>query len=371
MTTTTEMTVDTTLDDERRDALVERLFGSLLGGMELLSIDLGRRLGLYATLSESGAQTAAGFARRAGIAERYAREWLEQQAVAGILDVEDPDRTPAERRYTLPAVHADVLLHAEHPANLMGAAPSLTGLALTLSAVAEAYRTGTGVSYADFGADIRHGIGAFNRPMFVGELAGTWLAALPEVRDRLAQGGCVLDVGCGTGWSSIALARAFPQTTVVAIDLDEASIADARDNAERAGVADRVTFEVHNAATYHPAGAERYDLACMFEALHDMGEPVAALRRIRAALAPGAPVLIADERVAERFTAPADEVERFMYGWSVLHCLPATIDESDAVANGTVLREGTVGDWARQAGFRHVQTLPIDNDFWRFYRLDA
>ncbi|HEX8759787.1 MAG TPA: class I SAM-dependent methyltransferase [Pseudonocardiaceae bacterium] len=371
MTTTTEATVDTTVNDERRDALVERLFGSLLGGMELLSIDLGRRLGLYATLSESGAETAAGFARRARIAERYAQEWLEQQAVAGILDVDAPDRPSAERRYTLPAAHADVLVHAEHPANLMGAAPSLTGLACTLAAVAEAYRTGTGVSYADFGAEIRHGIGAFNRPMFVGELAGTWLAALPEVRDRLAQGGCVLDVGCGTGWSSIALARAFPQTTVVGIDLDEASIADARDNAERAGVADRVTFEVRNAAAYHPAGASRYDLACLFEALHDMGEPVAALRRIRAALAPGAPVLIADERVAERFTAPADEVERFMYGWSVLHCLPATIDESDAVANGTVLREGTVRDWARQAGFRQVQTLPIDNDFWRFYRLDA
>ena len=248
MTTTTEATVDTTVDDERRDALVERLFGSLLGGMELLSIDLGRRLGLYATLSESGAQTAAGFARRAGIAERYAREWLEQQAVAGVLDVDAPDRPSAERRYTLPAAHADVLVHAEHPANLMGAAPSLTGLALTLSAVAEAYRTGTGVSYADFGADIRHGIGAFDRPMFVGELAGTCLA-LPEVRDRLAQGGRVLDVGCGTGWSSIALARAFPQTTVVGIDLDEASIADARDNAERADVADRVTFEVRNAAT--------------------------------------------------------------------------------------------------------------------------
>lgn len=82
-------------------------------------------------------------------------------------------------------------------------------------------------------------------------------------------------------------------------------------------------------------------------------------------------MLIADERVAERFTAPADEVERFMYGWSVLHCLPATIDESDAVANGTVLRESTVRDWAHQAGFHHVQTLPIDNDFWRFYRLDA
>jgi 2-polyprenyl-3-methyl-5-hydroxy-6-metoxy-1,4-benzoquinol methylase len=355
-------------DEQRRDALAERLFASLLSGAELLSVDIGRRLGLYGGLQELGAVAPAEFAARAGVAERYAREWLEQQAVAGIIDVDDPELPAAQRRYQLPAGHAAVLVDEESPAYLMGAAPSLTGLALTLGAVVDAYRSGRGVPYADFGADIRHGIGAFNRPMFVNEL-GTWLRALPDVLERLTRGGRVLDVGCGTGWSSIAIARQFPRVTVHAIDLDEASIEDARANARQAGLADRVTFDVVNATEF--ATAERFDLVCMFEALHDMGSPVEALRRIRAALAPGGAVLIADERVADTFTAPGDEVERFMYAWSVLHCLAATVAESADVANGTVLRERTAHAWAREAGFSGIETLPVDNDFWRFYRFDA
>ncbi len=354
----------------RRDQLVERLFTSLLHGMELASIDLGRRLGLYVILREIGPATYGELAERTGIAQRYAREWLEQQAVAGILDVDDAEASAAARRYALPGAHADVLVDEDHPAYLMGAAPSLTGLARVLPAVADAYRIGAGVPYADYGVEIRHGIGAFNRPMFRNELAD-WVAALPDVAARLRAGGArVLDIGCGTGWSSIALARAFPAVSVHGVDLDEASIAEARDHAEQAGAADRVTFEVRNAAQLAPAG-QPYDLACIFEALHDMGEPVEALRRIRAVLAPGAAVLVADERVADTFTAPGDEIERFMYGWSALHCLPATLAESRAFANGTVMRESTVRDWARQAGFARAQTLPLDNDFWRFYRLEG
>lgn len=354
-------------DDQRRDELVERMFNALVGGMELLSIDLGRRLGLYGALREHGPLTDDELSGHTGVAHRYATEWLEQQAVAGILEATEP--TDGERRYTLPAPHADVLLAEEHPAHVMGAAPSLTGLALSLPAVADAYRRGTGVPYATFGTEIRHGIGSFNRPMFAGELAG-WVRALPDVAARLNFSDArVLDVGCGTGWSSITLAREFPRIRVHGIDLDEASIAEARTHARAAGVADRVTFSVQDAAEL-PAQAP-VDLACVFEALHDMGRPVEVLRRVRAALALGGAVLIGDERVAASFTAPGDAVERFMYGWSVLHCLPATVAETGHdIANGTVLRESTVHTWARQAGFSASETLAIDNDFWRFYRFD-
>jgi 2-polyprenyl-3-methyl-5-hydroxy-6-metoxy-1,4-benzoquinol methylase len=354
---------------EQRDALVERLFSALVGGMELLSIDLGRRLGLYATLSDHGPITCGEFSARSGVADRYALEWLEQQAVAGIVEVDDP-RAPAEsRRYRLPPVHADVLLDVEHPSHLMGAAPTLTGLALAVPAVADAYRTGTGVPYAAFGTEIRHGIGTFNRPLFANELA-QWVAALPDVAARLTAGQArVLDVGCGTGWSSIELARAFPKIAVHGVDLDENSILEARAHADAAGVADRVTFEVADAADL-TAPRTPYDFACVFEALHDMAEPVEVLRQVREALAPTGVVLAGDERVAPEFTAPGDEIERFMYGWSVLHCLPATIAESGTTANGTVLRESTVHNWARQAGFGASAALAIDNDFWRFYRFD-
>ncbi|MGH3753137.1 MAG: hypothetical protein ACRDRP_10635 [Pseudonocardiaceae bacterium] len=134
-------------------------------------------------------------------------------------------------------------------------------------------------------------------------------------------------------------------------------------------MADRVQFEVGDAAG--AAVGSGYQLATLFEALHDMGDPVGALRQVRSALAAGAPLLVADERVAKGFIAPGDEVERLNYGWSVLHCLPATRATSPVVANGTVLRSTTVRQWASEAGFSRTEELPIANDFWRFYRLEG
>jgi SAM-dependent methyltransferase len=353
-----------------RDALGERLFGALLGGMELLSVELGMQTGLYPALRDGGPATAGELAGRAGISERYAREWLEQQATAGFLEVHTPGG-PAQRRYVLPDGHAEALLEVESPGYMSAAGPTLVGLAKVLETVAAAYRSGEGVPYDRYGAEIRHGIGDFNRPMFTNELAAEWLPTLGDVYPRLRSGaaGRVLDVACGTGWSSIALAMALPGVHVDGVDLDEASIADAQRNAAAAGVADRVRFEVGDAAALDGPGG--YDLACIFEALHDMGDPVAALRRIRGLLGPGAPLLVVDERVAESFTAAGGEIERLYYAWSVLHCLPATLAESPKIAHGTVLRTDTVRTWARASGYVSVEILPVANDLWRFYRLDA
>ncbi|HEU4422267.1 MAG TPA: class I SAM-dependent methyltransferase [Pilimelia sp.] len=347
------------IDEQRRDALAERLFNAAVVGAELLTVELGRRLGLYAAVHEHGPLTAAQLASHAGIAERYAREWLEQQAATGFLDVDGAS-------FTLPAAYVPVLLVEDDPAHLIATAPLLTALAGSLPAVADAYRRGDGVPYEDFGADLRHGIAALNRPAFANDLAG-WLAAVPGAADRLQAGGRVLDLGCGVGWSSIAIAGSFPTARVHGVDMDANSIADARRNAARAGLADRVTFATANAADL--AGADSYDLVCVFEALHDMGEPVKALKAARSVLADGGSVLVADERVNDTFTTQADEVERLSYAFSVLHCLPATMAESTAVANGTVLRAPTVRDWAHEAGFSRVEVLPIENLFWRFYRL--
>jgi SAM-dependent methyltransferase len=362
----------TTTDDQtaRREALSERLFDALVDTMELASAYAGLRLGLYQVLRDGGPATAAELAERAGIDERYAREWLEQQAVAGLLDVEGVAGDQDARAYRLPAAHAEVLLDPDNPLHAGWAPLWMGSLASVLHRIPETYRTGQGVPYPDYGADCRLGIAQMNRPMFVNDLAD-WFRGDPELDARLqATGARVLDLGCGTGWSSIALARAYPGLRVDGVDSDEASIAEARRNAAEAGVGDRVRFEVADAATVGERDGG-YDAAFVFEALHDMARPVEALRAVRGLLGDGGVLVVADEKVAEEFTAPGDEIERLNYGFSWWHCLPASRVETPSAAAGTALRPATVRGWAEEAGFATVQVMPVDHAFWRFYRLEG
>jgi 2-polyprenyl-3-methyl-5-hydroxy-6-metoxy-1,4-benzoquinol methylase len=344
---------------DRSDALVERLFTDTIGALELFSVYLGAELGLYGELAERGA-TPAELSARAGIAERYAREWLEQQAVAGIVEVGD------DGRFSLPADHARVLASPDDPAHVAPFGHMIAGVGGVIERVAEAYRTGGGVPYADYGRAFRHGQGHINRPAFVHELPGEWLDALPDIRSRLTAGGHAADVGCGQGFSTAALAKAFPAARVVGIDADPDSIADARRHASEEGV--EVELVAADAAALAEHG--RFDLVLVLEALHDLAHPVETLAAIRAALAPGGAALVVDERVADAFAAPGDEVERMMYGWSVTHCLPTQMVEPGSAALGTVLRADTLRDLATSAGFGHVAVLPVDNDLFRLYRLD-
>jgi SAM-dependent methyltransferase len=355
---------------ERRDAVVEQLFLGAIGAMETLHVYVGDRLGLYAVLAEMPDASPVELATGAGIAERYAREWLEQQAVAGVLDVVGDDGDPRTRRYRLPAEVAEVMTDADSLNYLAPLASLVASVGQTLPAVLEAFRTGGGVPFEAYGEDLRNGIARINRPMFLHQLATEWVPALPDIEARLRatdEPAHVADLGCGSGWSSIALSRAYPAAFVDGIDLDESSIAEARRNAAAAGV-ERVRFGCRDAGD--PALAGRYDLVTLFETLHDMADPVAALRAAAALLAPGGAVLIGDEKVAETFTAPGDELERFNYGWSALHCLPAGLTEPTSAGTGTVIRPDTVRRYAREAGFSRVTVLPIEHDFWRFYRLD-
>jgi 2-polyprenyl-3-methyl-5-hydroxy-6-metoxy-1,4-benzoquinol methylase len=207
--------------------------------------------------------------------------------------------------------------------------------------------------------------------MFDALLGTEWLPAIPEVDARLKSDppARVADVACGEGYSTLAIARAYPNAIVDGLDLDEASIAAARRHLEGSGVDDRVTFHLRDAADPELAG--RYDLVYIHEALHDMSYPVRVLRACRGLLGEGGSVVIGDERVADKFTVPGDELERFYYGFSILHCLPVGMVGEGAAGTGTVMRSGTVRRYAEEAGFRTFEVLPIENDFYRFYRLGA
>ncbi len=357
-----------TPDDARRDALAGRLFEALLGTFDLLSVQLGIELGLYAALREGGPATAPELAERSGIDARYAREWLEHQAVTGLLDVDDTETDADLRRYALPAGHAAVLLDPDDLATMIPVAQAPLSVADAWPALLSAYRTGAGIHWNEYPriSEIQEGA---NRPLFRHLLAQEWLPAIPDVDARLRAGGArVADVACGGGWSTIAIARAYPDVEVHGLDLDTEAISRARAKARAEGLEERARFHVVDGGDHGLDGT--FDLVTIFEAVHDMARPVEVLEAARRLLAPGGTVLVMDERVAERFTAPGDEIERLMYGYSVFVCLANGLADPPSVGTGTVMRPDTLRRYATEAGFGSTTVLPIEHEAFRFYRLD-
>jgi 2-polyprenyl-3-methyl-5-hydroxy-6-metoxy-1,4-benzoquinol methylase len=356
-------------DVAERDALVGRMLGSTIGTLELMHVYVGYRLGLYRALAKVRSLTASELAKATGINERYAREWLEEQAVAGFLAADPTTGDARRRRFRLSRAGAEVMNDPESLNFLAPLSAAVVGIAGVMPEVMEAFRTGGGVPYAVYGHDVRSAIAELNRPGFLTLLGSKWFPSVPELDARLRSEppARVADVGCGTGWSSIGIAGAYPLVTVDGLDIDAASIKQAKRNAGDRGVADRVRFQIRDAADPRLAG--QYDLVTAFETIHDMSDPVAVLRAMRALIKQGGFVLVADEKVAEEFTAPGDDVERFLYGWSALHCLPVGMVEPDSAGTGTIMRPSRLREYARAAGFGGVEVLPIEADMWRFYRL--
>jgi 2-polyprenyl-3-methyl-5-hydroxy-6-metoxy-1,4-benzoquinol methylase len=363
MTTQTDKTI------EQRDALAARLFQASAGTAEVFTAYIGERLGLYSALRQKGALTSPELAACTGVAERYAREWLEQQAVAGILTVDDVAAPPQARRYTLPEGHAEVLLDCESLAYLTPFLRAVASVGRTLPQVLEAFRTGEGVPWDAYGDDLREAQAGMNRPHFLTLLGSDWFPKVPDVHARLQADppARVADIACGAGWSSIAIAKAYPNVRVDGFDLDAPAIEMARANAIAAGVADRVAFYAQDAAQV-PA-TQTYDLAVIFEAVHDMAQPVSVLATVRRIVGPSGAVIVMDERVEETFMAPGSDFERLFYAISVLTCLPNGLAESPSVGTGTVMRPSALRAYAREAGFKDMTVLPIEHDQFRFYRL--
>jgi 2-polyprenyl-3-methyl-5-hydroxy-6-metoxy-1,4-benzoquinol methylase len=357
-------TLDTAPDTGTSDAFVRRLLDAVLATMDLHAVYVGDRLGYYRALT-AGPLTSTELAGRTGTAERYAREWLEQQAVTGIL-VTDPAFDTARRRYALPAAHVAALTDVLDLSHVAPMARAVIGFAKRTDELVDAFRTGGGVSWAEHGADAREGQAAANRPLFLGPLGREYLPSIPDVDASLRAGGRVADVGCGLGWSSIGIALAYPDATVDGYDVDGPSVEAARGNAREAGVDDRVRFHAVDAATFE---GPSYDAVFAFECVHDLPDPVGVLASMRRLAGKRGSVIVMDERVAETFTAPGDDVERLMYGYSLMCCLADGMAHATSVGTGTVMRPATLRRYAEAAGFAGVEILDIANDFFRFYRL--
>jgi 2-polyprenyl-3-methyl-5-hydroxy-6-metoxy-1,4-benzoquinol methylase len=351
------------------EELAGRLFNAGVQAADLFTVHLGTQLGLYRAIDEHGPLTSAELAEHTGLAERYVREWLQGQATNGLVVPDSRDVSSA--RFRLAPGVRETLLDPTSPSHLAPMAEAIASVGEVLPRIVAAFRSGDGVPYADYpdGARIQD---AFNRPAYTNDLVTTWLPAMPDVQARLADAtrpARVGDLGCGAGWSAVMLAKAYPHLTVEGIDNDRASIEAAQEHAEEKGVADRVRFRVADLSEPDADGGARYDVAFIFECLHDLPRPVEALANPRRWIGPDGTLIVMDERANESLTTPGDEVERFFAQISTLWCLPQGLVGKDPEPVGTLLRPAKLRELAAKAGFTEVTVLDLEHPFWRFYRL--
>ncbi|MDX1417980.1 MAG: class I SAM-dependent methyltransferase [Candidatus Promineifilaceae bacterium] len=365
-TTTIELTQDQT---EQRDAFVERLLASVGGAFDIFTLHIGYRLGFYDALAGTDSMTSTELAAETGTQERYVREWLEQQTVTGILQVQNPEDGPQARRFSLSPAHTEVLTDINSPNYILPLAPMIAGVVRPIEQLLKAFQVGGGVPYSEYGTDFREGQGAINRVTFLEDLPNEWLPAIPDIYERLQDDlpTRVADIGMGAGWSSIGIAKKYPQVQVDGFDLDAPSVEMAKRNARDADLNGTVNFHVRDAGD--PTLKGQYDLVLALECIHDVSDPVAVLGKMRQLAGKNGAVIVADERVGDDFTPNGNDVEWMMYGWSVLHCLPVGMADMPSAATGTVMRTKNLREYALEAGFREVEVLPIDNFFFRIYRL--
>ena len=335
---------------------VDRLLGAMTGAATTAMVAVGDQLGLYRALAGGGPATPDELAARTGTAARYVREWLSQQAAAGFVAYREGDG-----RYVLPAEAAAVLAEEASPAFLAGGATITRGWFAGLDRLAGAFRTGAGIPWHEQDPAVFEGTERFFRPGYTASLTTEWVPALPGVAGRLAAGGRVADVGCGHGVAAVLLARAYPQASVHGYDFHDRSIAVARQQAARAGLAGRIRFETLDATSY-PAGG--FDLICLLDVLHDLGDPAAALAHARTALAPGGAVLVVEPAAADDYAANlASPMAALSYAASTFQCTPAALAQPGGVALGAQAGPAAIRQLAGDAGFsrfRQVTRTPVN-----------
>ncbi len=309
------------------------------GGAGLVVI--GHRLGLYRSLAE-GPATPEQFAQRTGCAPRYLTEWLRGQAAGGYVSYD-----AATGEFSLTEEQAFCLADPNGP-NLPAAFLTVLGYLRAEPQITEAFRTGEGFGWHQHDDDVFVGVDAFFRPGYVAALVPEWIPALEDVEAKLTAGGRVADLGCGLGSSSVLLAQAYPRTTVVGSDYHRESIELARKNAAETGLSDRVTFEVATAQGFSGTG---YDLVTMFDALHDMGDPVGAARRIHEALAPDGTWLLVEPFASDRVEENLNPVGRLYYAGSTFLCVPNGLSQPGGHALGAQAGEAAIRAVVAEAGF--------------------
>ena len=351
-TSTTETTgtngqaAQTPFDPAKAEAFGGRIMQILGGGLLSLMVDIGHRTGLFAAASEGWA-TSDQLAARAGLTERYVREWLGAMTVAGITEYD-----PAAGTFLLPPEHACMLTS---PTGVGPLAVCTTIMAKHVPQITRAFSEGGGVPYAAFGPEWTDAWDAVGRGVFDTTLVDHYLPLAPGLSDLLTAGARVADVACGTGHALIVLARAFPAATFTGYDLDEHAIARARAEAAGAGLAN-VSFEVADAARL--TGTGRFDVVFVFDAIHDQAEPDAVLAAISRALVPGGLLFMREPHGADTLAENlANPMAAVLYSVSTLHCMTVSLAYGGP-GIGTCFSQERAGRMLAAAGFAKPEVRP-------------
>lgn len=346
------------LDEARLDEFLQRFAGDVGAALHATTVVLGDKLGLYRALAEAGPTDAAGLAGATGCDPRLVQEWLDAQFVSGYCHHSAKTGT-----YWLSPEQAAVLADPSSPACMVGAMTLAASTAKDEEKLREAFLGGSGLGWHEHHHDLFHGTEQLFKPGYAANLVSSWIPALEDVPEILALGGAIADLGCGHGASTILLAQAFPASTVVGFDYHQASIDVARKRAAEAGVADRVRFEVASAQDF-PGG--EYDLVCVFDALHDMGDPPGAAAHIRERLRPHGTWLLVEPMAGDHLEENANPVGRIFYAASTTICTPAAQAQTGGHALGNQVPdarwEAIVGD-AGFTRFRRATETPFNRVF--------
>jgi SAM-dependent methyltransferase len=334
------------IDENKLQEFVGKAMGDLGAALTASQVVIGDKLGLYRAMAGAGPLTSAELAAKTQTVERCVREWLAAQAAAGYLTYD-----AAKKAYALPDEHAIALSDEESPACVLGGFQGMTAAMRATPKVIEAFKHGKGVGWHEHDVDLFIGTERFFRPGYNANLVAAWIPSLDGVKQKLEGGAKVADVGCGHGASTIIMAKAFPRSTFVGFDYHPASIESARERAQRAGVADRVSFEIAAAKDYPGS----YDLVTFFDCLHDMGDPVGAARHVRESLSPGGTWMLVEPFANDTTEENLNPVGRIFYGASTLICTQASLAQEVGLALGAQAGEARLTDVLKEAGFGHVR----------------
>jgi 2-polyprenyl-3-methyl-5-hydroxy-6-metoxy-1,4-benzoquinol methylase len=352
------------MEDKQRDRARElaRQVGVDFGATLTVALAyIGDRLGVFQALADGSAATSAELAARTGLNERYLREWASTMAAAGYIDYD-----PGVCTFAMNQAQRTVLLDAGSPFHMTGAFQYAITCIRQLAPLTAAFRVGGGVPFADFGPEIAEAIRRMFQAGYETWVASRWIPAVPDVHQRLLDGGEVAEVGCGSGQCLTPVARAFPNSRFTGYDVDQGSIVLAREKSAKEGLAARLGFE--RIAAEDIGARDRFDLVMAFNCIHDMANPRGALRAIQHALKPTGAMLWSEAKASDRLEENLSTWGRSMYGASTMHCMTVSLAHGGE-GLGAVIGEGRARELAREAGFSSFGRLAVENPFHQIFIL--